>query len=300
VKFVVTGGAGFIGSYIVKYLVDNGYQVIVVDNMFRGKLTNLSRYEDKIDFHNLDILNFEELRKLVKDSDGIFHQAALTSVPESFTQRDKYQNVNVNGTENIFKLGKEFGIKIVYASSSSIYGNPKSIPITENASRNPINPYGKTKLEDEILAEQYSKLGVKIIGLRYFNVYGIGQTNDYAGVITKFYEAIKADNPPIIFGDGTQVRDFISVEDVAKANLLSMQSSTDFAFLNIGTGIATSINDLANLMINLSEKSLAPINSNLPEGDVKESQADIHLAKQLINWMFETKLEDGLKKFFFS
>lgn len=299
-KFVVTGGAGFIGSYIVKYLVDNGYQVIVVDNLFRGKLRNLSGYEDKIDFHNLDILNFEELRKLVKDSDGIFHQAALTSVPESFTQRDKYQNVNVNGTENIFKLGKEFGIKIVYASSSSIYGNPKSIPIKENASRNPINPYGRTKLEDEILAEQYSKLGVKIIGLRYFNVYGIGQTNDYAGVITKFHEAIKSDNPPIVFGDGTQVRDFISVEDVAKANLLSMQSSTDFAFLNIGTGIATSINDLANLMIKLSGKSFVPIPGNLPEGDVKESQADIHLAKQLINWMFETKLEDGLKKFFFS
>ncbi|MBM2819611.1 MAG: UDP-galactose-4-epimerase [Nitrosarchaeum sp.] len=299
-KFVVTGGAGFIGSYIVKYLVDNGYQVIVVDNLFRGKLRNLSGYEDKIDFHNLDILNFEELRKLVKDSDGIFHQAALTSVPESFTQRDKYQNVNVNGTENIFKLGKEFGIKIVYASSSSIYGNPKSIPIKENASRNPINPYGRTKLEDEILAEQYSKLGVKIIGLRYFNVYGIGQTNDYAGVITKFYEAIKSDNPPIVFGDGTQVRDFISVEDVVKANLLSMQSSTDFAFLNIGTGIVTSINDLANLMIKLSGKSFVPIPANLPEGDVKESQADIHLAKQLVNWMFETNLEDGLKKFFFS
>src|SRR3990172_7972490 len=261
-KFVVTGGAGFVGSYIVKYLVENGYQVIVVDNLFRGKLRNLSGYEDKIDFHNLDILNFEELRKLVKDSDGIFHQAALTSVPESFT--------------------------------------PKSIPIKENASRNPINPYGRTKLEDEILAEQYSKLGVKIIGLRYFNVYGIGQTNDYAGVITKFHEAIKADNPPIVFGDGTQVRDFISVEDVAKANLLSMQSSTDFAFLNIGTGIATSINDLANLMIKLSGKSFVPIPGNLPEGDVKKSQADIHLTKQLINWMFETNLEDGLKKFFFS
>ena len=299
-KFVVTGGAGFIGSYIVKYLVENGYQVIAVDNLFRGKLRNLSGYEDRIDFHNLDILNFEELRKLVKDSDGIFHQAALTSVPESFTQRDKYQNVNVNGTENIFKLGKEFGIKIVYASSSSIYGNPKSIPIKENASRNPINPYGRTKLEDEIIAEQYSKLGVKIIGLRYFNVYGIGQTNDYAGVITKFYEAIESDNPPIVFGDGAQIRDFISVEDVAKANLLSMQSNTDFTFLNIGTGIATSIIELANLMIKLSGKSLVSIHGNLPEGDVKESQADIHLAKQLINWMFETKLEDGLKKFFFS
>ena len=298
-KFVVTGGAGFIGSYIVKYLVENDYQVIVVDNLFRGKLKNLSGYEDKIDFHNLDILNFEELRKLVKDSDGIFHQAALTSVAESFTQKAKYQDVNVNGTENIFKLGKEFGIKIVYASSSSVYGNPISIPIKENASRNPVNPYGMTKFEDEILAQQYSKLGVKIIGLRYFNVYGIGQTNDYAGVITKFYEAIKADNTPIVFGDGTQVRDFISVEDVVKANLLSMQSSTDFAFLNIGTGIATSINDLANLMIKLSGKSLVPIHGNLPEGDVKQSQADIHLAKQLINWIFETNLEDGLKKFFF-
>lgn len=299
-KFVVTGGAGFIGSYIVKYLIRNAHQVIVVDTLLRGNLTNLSGYEDEIDFHNLDILNFEKLRKLVKTSDGIFHQAALTSVPESFTQKDKYQNVNVNGTENVFKLGKEFGIKIVFASSSSVYGNPRSIPIKENTSRNPINPYGTTKLEDEILAEKYSKLGVKIIGLRYFNVYGIGQTNDYAGVITKFYEAIKADSPPNIFGDGTQVRDFISVEDVAKANLLSMQSNTNFAFLNIGTGIATSINDLANLMIRLSGKSLVPIHSNLPEGDVKQSQADIHLAKQLINWKFETKLEDGLKKFFFS
>ena len=299
-KFVVTGGAGFIGSYIVRYLVDNGYQVIVVDNLFRGKLKNLSGYENKIDFHNLDILNFEELRTVVKDSEGIFHQAALTSVSESFTQTDKYQEVNVNGTENIFKLGKEFGIKIVFASSSSIYGKPRSIPIKENASRNPINPYGRTKLEDEILAEQYSKLGVKIIGLRYFNVYGIGQTNDYAGVITKFQQAIDANNPPIIFGDGTQVRDFIYVEDVVKANLLAMQSNTDSAFLNIGTGIATSINDLANLMIKLSRKSLVSIHSNLPEGDVKESQADIHLAKQLINWMFETNLTDGLKKSFYN
>jgi len=298
-KFVVTGGAGFIGSYVVKSLVENDYQVIVVDNLFRGQLKNFSGYEDKIDFHKLDILNFEELRKVVKDTDGIFHQAALTSVPESFIQTNKYQEVNVNGTENIFKLGKEFGIKIVYASSSSIYGTPKSIPIKENASKNPINPYARTKLEDEILAEKYSKLDVKIIGLRYFNVYGIGQSNDYAGVITKFHQAINANNPPIIFGDGTQVRDFIYVEDVVKANLLSMKSSIDSTFLNIGTGIAVSINELANLMIKFSGKPLVPIQSNLPEGDVKESQADIHLAKQLINWTFETNLTDGLKKSFY-
>jgi UDP-glucose 4-epimerase len=295
-KFVVTGGNGFIGSHIVKYLIENDYQVLVVDNLFKKNSTNLAGYEDKIDFHNLDILNYEELQKVVKGSDGIFHQAALTSVPDSFTQTAQYKNVNVRGTENIFKLAKEFGLKIVFASSASVYGNPKSIPIKESASRNPINPYGRTKFEAEIIAEQYSKLGVKSIGLRYFNVYGIGQTIDYSGVITKFYEAIKANSSPIIFGDGKQVRDFIFVNDVAKANLLAMQSNTNFALLNIGTGIATSINDLANLMIKISRKPLVPMHSNLPEGDVKESQADVNLAKQVIMWKFETKLEDGLKK----
>ena len=298
-KFAVTGGSGFIGSYIVKHLLKQNHEVIVIDNFSRGKLKNLSGYEQKIDFQKLDILDIDELRTIMNDIDGIFHEAALTSVPESFTQKEKYHNVNVVGTENIFKLAKEFGIKVVYASSSSVYGNTTTIPIKENFDKNPINPYGITKLEDEKLAKTYHDLGVSIIGLRYFNVYGVGQTNDYAGVITKFYDCIKSKKSPIIFGDGAQIRDFVSVEDVAKANLLAMQSDTDFAFLNIGTGITTSIKELAFLMIKLSKIQLEPKFNKLPEGDVKESQADVNLAKKMIDWSYETKLENGLRKFFF-
>ena len=299
-KYVVTGGSGFIGSYIVKQLLKNGHEVTVVDNLYRGRLENLGNFVENISFQRFDILDYEKLQNIVKDVDGIFHQAALTSVPESFSQREKYHNVNVIGTENIFKLAKEYEIKVVYASSSSVYGNTKSIPIKEDSEKNPINPYGITKLDDEKLATKYHEEGVSIIGLRYFNVYGIGQTNDYAGVITKFYENIKSDQSPIVFGDGSQIRDFISVEDIAKANLFSMKSNVDFAFLNIGTGITTSIKELANLMIKLSGKSLKLEFNDLPEGDVKESQADVNLAKKLINWSYQTKLEDGLKKFFFS
>ena len=298
-KFVITGGAGFIGSHIAKYLVEKNYGVVIVDNLSRGRLENLSTIKEQIDFKKIDILDFNSLKDIISKCDGIFHQAALTSVPESFLQKEKYHNVNVNGTENIFKLAKEFKKKVVYASSSSIYGNTKTIPISENFERKPINPYGVTKLDDEILAEKYHNLGVSIIGLRYFNVYGVGQTNDYAGVITKFIDQINLNKSPIIFGDGTQTRDFISVEDVAKANLSSMESESTFSFLNIGTGTSTSIKKLAETMIELSGKQLEINFDNLPEGDVKSSLADTSLAKKLINWNYETSLKNGLKKFFF-
>ena len=298
-KFVITGGAGFIGSHIAKYLVEKNYGVVIVDNLSRGRLENLSTIKEQIDFKKIDILDFNSLKDIISKCDGIFHQAALTSVPESFLQKEKYHNVNVNGTENIFKLAKEFKKKVVYASSSSIYGNTTTIPIQENFERNPINPYGVTKLDDEKLAEKYHNLGVSIIGLRYFNVYGIGQTNDYAGVITKFINQINQNKFPIIFGDGSQTRDFVSVEDVAKANLLSMESSSNFSFLNIGTGVSISIKKLAEMMIELSRKQLEINFDGLPEGDVKDSLADTTMAKKLINWNYETSLKNGLKKFFF-
>jgi UDP-glucose 4-epimerase len=299
VKFVVTGGAGFIGSHIAKHLVNHNHSVTVVDNLSRGRLGNLSKIEEQIEFKKIDILDFNALKEIISNSDGIFHQAALTSVPESFTQKEKYHDVNVKGTENIFKLSKEFGKKVVYASSSSIYGNTTTIPIQENFEKNPINPYGITKLDDEKLAKKYHDLGLSVIGLRYFNVYGIGQTNDYAGVITKFIDQINLNKSPIIFGNGSHTRDFISVEDIAKANLLSMESNIDFSFFNIGTGISTSIKELAELMIELSGKKLKINYGDLPLGDVKDSLAGVSLAKKLINWNHETSLKNGLKKFFF-
>jgi UDP-glucose 4-epimerase len=299
-RYVVTGGAGFIGSHLARFLVDSGHSVVIIDNLHRGKTVNIADIAGKAAFHKADVLDFEELEKITKDVDGIFHQAALTSVVESFEQPENYYRVNVTGTENIFKIAKKYGIKVVYASSSSVYGNPEKIPITEDFERKPINPYGMTKLEDEKLAEKYSKYGTKIIGLRYFNVYGPGQTLDYAGVITKFYENITKNKPPVIFGDGTQIRDFISVEDVAKANLLAMKSPFDFGFINIGTGVATSIKDLAKIMIMLSGKKLEPVYDTLPQGDVKSSQADITFAKKTIHWQYEASLEEGLRKFFFN
>ena len=299
-RYVVTGGSGFIGSYIVKRLLDENHDVIIFDNFSRGKMENLRGIEEKITIKHGDILDFESLINSISDVDGIFHEAALTSVPESFSNPEKYHNVNVNGTENIFKIALNLGIKVVYASSSSVYGNTSVMPISENYEKNPINPYGVTKFNDEKLAQKYHELGASIIGMRYFNVYGIGQTLDYAGVITKFYDFINKNQSPVIFGDGLQIRDFISVEDVADANYRAMISNFNFGFLNIGTGIATSILDLAKLMIKLSKKDVEPVFGELPPGDVLKSQADTKLTKESIDWSYATTLESGLKKFFFS
>tara|TARA_Y100000817_G_scaffold304991_1_gene288601 strand:+ start:1319 stop:2221 length:903 start_codon:yes stop_codon:yes gene_type:complete len=294
-RFVVTGGAGFIGSNIVKSLIQNKHDVVVIDNLHTGKKENLDPIYENIEFHLEDIRNKEKLQKIIKNCDGIFHQAALTVVPESFEIPDEYNDVNVTGTKNIFEIAKEKDLKVVYASSSSIYGNVKKIPISENFPKNPINPYGKTKLDTEFLAEKFSSIGCSIIGLRYFNVYGIGQTGSYAGVITKFMNALSEKKSPIIFGDGSQIRDFIFVKDVAKANLSVMDSDINSTFLNVGTGKTISIKKLAEIMIHLYELDLTPIFQNPLPGDVAESQAQISQIESLTGWKYETELEDGLR-----
>ena len=291
-KFVVTGGAGFIGSNIVKQLLKQNHTPIVIDNLCRGKIERISSPD--IEFHKVDIRNVDQLKKILKNSDGIFHQAALTDVQESFTKQEEYNDVNVKGTENIFKIAKEFNLKVVYASSSSVYGNPKKIPITENSKRDPINPYGKTKLDNEFIAESYSKENVSIIGLRYFNVYGKGQTGSYAGVITKFINKLKENKDPIIFGSGIQVRDFIFVEDVALANISAMKSNVNNGFFNVGTGITTSIKQLAKIMINLSDLKLEIQYEKALDGDVNNSQANTSLTESILKWKYSVKLKDGL------
>ena len=294
-KYAVTGGAGFIGSNLVKNLVERGNEIIVIDNLNTGKKKNVKKNLKKINFFEVDIRDFSTIEDIMKNVDGIFHEAALASVQDSFIIPDKFFDVNVKGTENIFKIGKKLGIKVVYASSSSVYGNPISIPIKENDDKNPFNPYAKTKLEGDKLAEKYAKNGLKVIGLRYFNVFGPRQSKEYAGVIKLFLERIQQGLSPLINGDGLQVRDFVYVDDVVNANILAMESNIDSEFFNIGTNSVVSVLDLANMIIKFSGLKLKPIHRPPVPGDVKVTQADITKAKMMLKWKPTTSLKDWLK-----
>jgi len=302
-KYVVTGGAGFIGSHIVKALVKHGDSVTVIDNLNTGKEENLGSVKDKIIFVKGDILDKKLLENITRDVDGVFHQAALASVQDSFVKPDEYNDVNVNGTENILRLAKKNNFKIVYASSSSVYGNPKRIPIKESDDKNPINPYAETKLKKEELAIKYSKMGVKIIGLRYFNVFGNGQSKEYAGVLKIFLERIRDELPPKINGDGSQSRDFVYVEDVVEANIMSMKSEIDYEFFNVGTNTSITILDLAKTIIKFSGLNIEPIFNPALEGDVKETIANVDLIREKIGWQPKVMLVEwiegivSLKKF---
>ncbi len=295
-NFVITGGAGFIGSHLAKYLISQSHSVEVIDNLHSENEENLKNLKNKIQFHKVDVLDFDALKKIVKDSDSVFHQASLISVQESLQKPEEYYKVNVKGSENIFKLGLEFGFKVVFASSTAVYGNTSKLPIKEDSKKNALNQYAETKIQAENIAQNYINLGAKIIGLRYFNVYGKGQSDEYAGVITKFMERISNKQPPTIFGDGTQTRDFVYVEDVAKANLKAMLSDVDSGFFNIGSSNAVSILELAKIMIKASGLSLEPVFSDPLEGEIKDSQADITLALKKLNWKPETKLENWINQ----
>jgi len=294
-KYVVTGGAGFIGSHITKKLVERGDVVTVIDNMNTGKKKNLESVIDKINFVKGDILDIDLLEDITKDADGVFHQAALASVQDSFDESDKYHNVNVNGTENILKLSKKYGFKVVYASSSSVYGNPIRIPIKESDGKNPINPYAETKLKKEELAIKYSKMGVSVIGLRYFNVFGKGQSKEYAGVLKLFLECIRDKLPPKINGGGTQFRDFVHVSDVVDANIMSMNSNITHEFFNVGTNTTITILDLAKTIIECSGLNIEPIFGPALDGDVHQTKANIDLIKKKIGWEPSVMLVDWVK-----
>jgi len=293
-KYIVTGGAGFIGSYIVKKLVARGASVTVIDNLNTGKEENLESVRNKIVFLKDSVLNMSLLEKETRNVDGIFHQAALASVQDSFSKRDEYYDVNVKGTENILKLAKKNNFKVVYASSSSVYGNPEQIPIKESDAKNPINPYAETKLKKEELAIKYSEMGVKVIGLRYFNVFGKGQSKEYAGVLKLFLERIRDKLPPKVNGDGTQFRDFVYVEDVVNANILSMDSEISHGFFNVGTNSSITILDLAKIIIKSSGLHIEPVFGPALKGDVQGTIANIDLIKEKIGWKPTVVLEEWI------
>ena len=295
-KYVVTGGAGFIGSHLTEQLVKKGDIVTVIDNLNTGKEKNLELVKEKIEFVKGSILDTKLLEEITKNVDGVFHQAALASVQDSFTKPEEYFKVNVEGTENILKLAEKKGFKVVYASSSSVYGNPKQIPIKETDERNPFNPYAETKLKDEELAINYSKKNVRVIGLRYFNVFGIGQSKEYAGVIKLFLERIRDGLPPRVNGDGKQFRDFVHVSDVVNANIMSMESNISHDFYNVGTNSSITILELAELIIKISKLDIKPMFGPALKGDVDKTMANIELIKEKIGWTPSLFLEDWLQE----
>ena len=296
-NYIITGGAGFIGSHLARHLVEKGDSVEILDNLSTGSMLNLNDIKHKILFHKMDILEYDSLEDILKNKNGIFHHAALTSVPESFIRKKEYQDINVKGTENIFRIAKKFHIKTVFASSSSVYGNTRNIPTPESEKLAPINPYGVTKLTTENLAKDYSK-DCDIIGLRYYNVYGNAMIISGAGVISKFYQNIQEKKPPVIVGNGDQLRDFVHIEDVVRATASAMKKNIGSHFINIGSGTTMSIINLANLFIKYSGLNTIPVFEEQNKGNVMASQANILLAKRLLDWQPQTTLEDWIKSLY--
>jgi UDP-glucose 4-epimerase len=296
VKVLITGGAGFIGHSVAVLLKEHGYDVLVFDNLKRASSLALERLRaHSIPVFEGDVLNAKALRAAVKGVDVVVHAAAHISVEESVGKPALYFKNNVVGTANVADACLRGGLKpLVYLSSAAVYGDPAAPPISESHPTSPISPYGQTKLMGEEAVKFYSQQGLKYAILRLFNVYGQGQSSAYAGVITRFIERVCSGKPPIIYGDGSQTRDFIHVYDVARAMELCIDKNVENETFNIASGKPTTINGLAELIIKLAKQDLKPIYAKQRQGDIKHSHADITKAEKLLGFKPEISLEKGL------
>ena len=300
-KVFVTGGAGFIGSHITRALIKRGYEVVAYDNLITGKKENIQEFEENANFHFVkgDILEYDRLLKEMSGANYVLHQAALSSVVQSFRDPVKTNRVNVDGTINVLLAAKEVDIeKVVIASSSSIYGDTSELPIHEKAPYNPLSPYAVTKVTKELYAKVFNKLyDISTICLRYFNVYGPKQDskNEYAAVIPKFIIAAIRGKPLTIHGDGRQTRDFVFVEDVVNANLLAMESSAEGNF-NIAYGRNVSIVEIAEKILKITSSSSEVVHTNPRLGDIRNSLADISKARKVLGYKPKYNLDKGLIK----
>ena len=293
--FAVTGGAGLVGSHIVRRLVSDGHNVTVIDDMSRGSMTNLEGVYNRINFVRMDILDRGGLKEALCGADGIFHQAALAYVPGSYRDGERYRQVNVAGSENVFQMGLELGIRVVHASSSTVYGDVRRPPVREDCARRPINPYGVTKLGAELSAERYAKRGAQIVVLRYFNVIGRGRRPAYSGVVYRFLEQLENEGRLTIHGDGSQIKDFVFIHDVVRANLAAMMAGgVRSGFFNIGSGRPISVEDLAHMMTRMYGGALKPRYADRRPGDARMCVAEISKAGRLLGWRPGISLEDGL------
>lgn len=308
-RILVTGGAGFIGSNLVESLLKDQRVsfVRVLDNLATGSLKNLEEFKGnpKFQFTEGDIRNYEKCLESCTDIDRITHQAALGSVPRSINDPLTTNEVNITGTLNIFTAAKEKKIKrVVYAASSSTYGDHPGLPKMEDKIGNPLSPYAVTKYVNELYARVYASLyGTEFIGLRYFNIFGPKQNpkGPYAAVIPLFAEALIKNTPPTINGDGNHSRDFTYVENAVQANLLSLFTDNPNAVnqvYNIACGHQTSLNELFQGLKEEAKSNLAPVYGPERKGDVKHSLADISKAQELLGYYPAVSVKEGIKKTF--
>lgn len=303
-SFLITGGAGFIGSNIVRYLVDhNAGKIKVLDNLATGSFKNISGYNVNKNFEFIegDIRDYETCRKCCEGIDYVSHQAALGSVPRSVKDPLATHAVNATGFLNMILAAKEASVKrFIYASTSAVYGDHPALPKKEGQTGNPLSPYAVSKITNELYAQVFADTyKMEIIGLRYFNVFGPNQSpaGPYAAVIPLFIQSVIDHKPPYIDGDGEQTRDFTYVENVVQANIRAMLTTNREAvnrIYNVALGERISVNKLFNLIAELLNSDLRPIYRDKRPGDVRDSLADISAAKILLGYVPAININEGI------
>ncbi|KXA94355.1 hypothetical protein AKJ37_07685 [candidate division MSBL1 archaeon SCGC-AAA259I09] len=302
-KILVTGGAGFIGSHLVDQLLSEGHEVKVLDNLHSGNVDNLKQHREDPSFRFIkgDIRDDSDVRKAVKGVEAVFHEAAITSVPISVENPELTWEVNVDGTLNLIEKSLAEDVeRFVFASSCAVYGEAEDLPIGEDSKLKTASPYAESKIagEEKILQKQEEQ-GLNPIIFRYFNVYGPRQGGGrYAGVITKFLKRLDNGEPPIIFGDGEQTRDFVYIKDIVNANLLALEKrQTRERIFNVGFGEEVSINKLCEMLLKLTGKSdLEPVYKEARSGDIRYSRADLTRIRKDLEYNPKIPLKEGLRK----
>jgi nucleoside-diphosphate-sugar epimerase len=299
-RYVVTGGAGFIGSNTVDELVRRGHGVVVLDDLSAGKEENLAEVRNKITFIKGSITDMETLQKAMHQAEYVIHLAARTSVPRSVKDPIETNRINIDGTLNVLVAARDNKVKrVVFAASSSAYGETPTLPKIETMQPQPISPYGVTKYVGELYAQTFGRCyGLENVCLRYFNIFGPRQDPDspYSGVLSRFAKAFLEDDQPVIYGDGEQTRDFTFVDNAVQANLLACEApAASGNTINIGTGASVSLNHTLQLLRQLTGKNLEAKYDPAREGDIRDSLADIQKARQMLGYDPTVMFEEGLQ-----
>jgi len=301
-RVLVAGGAGFIGSHIADRLLDQDVEVTILDNLYTGRLENIRHHKGdrKFRFARGDVRNLSLVKRLARNVDAVFNEAAVVSVTRSLESPLLANEVNVGGTLNLLKASLDSGVKrFVQASSASVYGNTETLPVDETLAPNPVSPYAAAELAAENYARVFCRAyGLETVCLRYFNVYGPRQTYSvYSGATTIFLNKLSEDERPTIFGDGNQTRDFVYVEDVVEANMLALNTEKAVGeTCNIATGTPHTINELIQKIQEKLGKRLKPIYKSPRQGDIKDSYASIEKAKRTLGYKPKFSLEKGITK----